>query len=89
MIGDGFMGWPSTAKIKQRPTYGAGTLRVVWGKCSPTIRIASEKTQRKWAQEAASRMQGRSEEALETGMGGQKPSLLLMRDFCSPRYPGC
>lgn len=46
MIGDGFMGWPSTAKIKQRPTYGAGTLRVVWGKCSPTIRISSEKTEK-------------------------------------------
>lgn len=24
MIGDGLMGWPSTAKIKQRPTDGVG-----------------------------------------------------------------
>lgn len=48
VAGEGLMGWPSAVVITQlqRPTDGEGTQRLVWGKRSPTVLRAREKTQR-------------------------------------------
>ena len=57
-------------------------LRLVWGKCSPTVLRAREKTQEKMGSGGSRQDQGRCEEIFADRVGLSDAGFLLLR------YPG-